>query len=282
MTLNGTAVRNKSFSWDVMLNWATFKETYTKFFEDQQQLDPYTFIGTRADQFIGTAFVRTPDGQLINDAGGRPFRNPIRQVQGYTNPDWVWSVINTFGYKNFKLGFQFDGRVGGHMINYIQQQTFRGGRHIATVQGKMGEARYQDYLGNKSFVGEGVVISNGATIEYDELGNVTNYKDMQFAPNTTATFLQDYISFYYNTNEANLISKTFAKLREVTLTYSFPQTMIGKTFMKQASVSFVGRNLLYFSKYKDVDIDQYAGSQGSSSLQTPTAKRYGININITF
>jgi len=52
--------------------------------------------------------------------------------------------------------------------------------------------------------------------------------------------------------------------------------------MKQASISFVGRNLLYFSKYKDVDIDQYAGSQGSSSLQTPTAKRYGFNINITF
>jgi hypothetical protein len=47
----------------------------------------------------------------------------------------------------------------------------------------------------------------------------------------------------------------------------------------------VGRNLLYFVKdkrNKDVDIDQYAGRGGSSSLQTPTTKRYGINLNITF
>ena len=169
------------------------------------------------------------------------------------------------------------------MVNYIQQQTFRGGRNIQTVQGKMGEARYQDYKGVKSWVGEGVVISNGTAIQYDNLGNVINYKDMQYAPNTTATFLQDYISFYYNTNEANLMSKTFAKLREVILTYTLPSKLLSKTFIRQANISLVGRNLLYFAGgLKDVDIDQYAGSQTSSSLQTPTAKRYGVNVNITF
>jgi hypothetical protein len=172
--------------------------------------------------------------------------------------------------------------VGGTMINYVQQQTYRGGRHIKTVQGAMGEARYQDYKGVKSWVGEGVVISNGTPIEYDNFGNVTNYKDMEFAPNTTATYLQDYISFFYNTNEANLISKTFAKLREVTLTYNLTQVLGRRSPFRGATVSLVGRNLLYFAKYKDVDIDQYAGSQGASSLQTPTTKRYGINLNLTF
>jgi hypothetical protein len=146
----------------------------------------------------------------------------------------------------------------------------------------MGEARYQDYLGKKSWVGEGVVISDGAALTYDDFGNVINYGELKYGANTTPTFLQDYISFYYNTNEANLISKTFAKLREVTLTYNIPASVFGHGFIKQANVSLVGRNLLYFSKYKDVDIDQYAGSQGSSSLQTPTTKRYGINLNITF
>ncbi|NII23901.1 SusC/RagA family TonB-linked outer membrane protein [Pseudoflavitalea sp. X16] len=282
VSLNATPVSAKGFTWNTMINWSTFKEVYTKFYGDQKELDIYTKIGDRVDKFVGSAFVKTPDGKIINDAGGRPIRNPVSQVQGYTNPDWVWSFINNVSYKNFRLGFQFDGRVGGKMINYIQQQTYRGGRHINTVLGKMGEARYQDYKGVKSWVGEGVVISNNTAIEFDNLGNVTNYGKLQYAPNTTPTFLQDYISFYYNTNEANLIDKTFAKLREVTLTYTVPQAVLGKSFMKQASISLVGRNLLYFSKYKDVDIDQYAGSQGSSSLQTPTAKRYGININITF
>ncbi len=283
LSLTGSPIRkSEGFGWDVMINWSTYKETYTKFYGDVKQLDLYTKIGNRVDQFVGSAFVKTPDGQIINDAGGRPIRNPVAQIQGYTNPDWVWSVINTLSYKDFRLGFQFDGRVGGHMINYIQQQTFRGGRHIETVKGAMGDARYQDYNGVKSWVGPGVVITNNVPIEYDNLGNVTNYKDLQFGPNTTATFLQDYISFFYNTNEANLISKTFAKLREVTLTYNFPEQWFQKSFIRQMNVSLVGRNLLYFADHKDVDIDQYAGSQGSSSLQTPTAKRYGININITF
>jgi hypothetical protein len=283
ITGNASIIRKKDIGWDVTANWSTFKEVYTKFYGDQQQLDIYRKIGTRVDLLVGSAFVKTPDGQLINDAGGRPIRNPRAQVLGFANPDWVWSFINTFRYKQFTLGFQFDGRVGGKMVNYIQQQTFRGGRNIQTVQGKMGEARYQDYLGVKSWVGEGVVISNGTAIQYDNLGNVINYKDMQFSPNTTATFLQDYISFYYNTNEANLMDKTFAKLREVTLTYTLPSKILSKTFIRQANISIVGRNLLYFAGgLKDVDIDQYAGSQTSSTLQTPTAKRYGFNLNITF
>jgi hypothetical protein len=258
-----------------------FRETLTAIYPGTNQLNNFVKVGSRYDQLIGSAFVRTPDGQIINDAGGRPIRNPKSQFLGYTNPDWVWSIINTVSYKNFMLGFQFDGRVGGTMINYIQQQTYRGGRHVNTAQGKMNEARIQDTKGVKSWIGEGVVISNGTPIQYDDLGNVTNYKDMQFANNSTPTFLQDYISFYYATNEANVISKTFAKLREVTLTYNFPSSTFGRV-VKQANVSLVARNLLYFAKYKDVDIDQYAGSQGSSTIQSPTTKRYGINLNITF
>ncbi len=287
-TLGGTPVQTKAFSWNTTINWSTFKEELTAIYPGVNQLNNFLKIGSRTDQLIGSQFIRTPDGQILNDAGGRPIRNPKSQFLGYTNPDWVWSFINTVNYKNVSLGFQFDGRVGGKMINYIQQQTYRGGRHINTVEGAMGEARLQDYNGVKSWIGEGVRISstdaqgNPTPIQYDNLGNVTNYKDMQFAPNTTATYLQDYISFFYNTNEANLISKTFAKLREVTLTYNVTSLLGNRSPFRQATVSLVGRNLLYFAKYKDVDIDQYAGSQGASSLQTPTTKRYGFNLNLTF
>ncbi len=283
LTLNANPLRKAhGLNWNVMLNWSTFKETFTNFYPGVETYNTYFKVGDRVDKLYGTAFVKTPDGQMINDAGGRPLRSPVPQYLGNSNPDWVWSVINNFSFKGFTLGFQFDGRVGGQMINYIQQQTFRGGRHINTVLGKMGEARYQDYLGVKSWVGDGVVVSNGAAIVYDVDGKVTNYKELQYAPNTTQTFLQDYISFFYNTNEANIIEKTFGKLREITLGYNLPTQLLGNGFFKQASITLVGRNLLYFSKYKDVDIDQYAGSETSSSLQTPTTKRYGVNLNFTF
>jgi hypothetical protein len=80
------------------------------------------------------------------------------------------------------------------------------------------------------------------------------------------------------------MDRTFAKLREVILSYNVPVAKFGKSWMKAATVSIVGRNLLYFIKKqnKDVDADQFVGGEGSTSLQTPTTKRYGININITF
>jgi TonB-linked SusC/RagA family outer membrane protein len=286
LALSGNPITTKSgFQWDVLFNWSTYKQTYAELPADSIQVgDLFVKKGDRLDIYQGQAFVRTPDGQIINDAGGRPLRYPKNQILGYGNPDWVWGLTNKFRYKGFNLTVQIDGRVGGTMENYIRRQTFRGGRHIETVQGAMGDARYQDYKEVKSWVGEGVVITSG-TPQYDAVtGRITNYKDLTFASNTVKTYLQDYISRYYSTAEGNLMSKNFSKIREITFGYSVPAKVLERTFIKNATISFVGRNLFYFTdkKNKDVDIDQYAGSQTSSSLQSPTVKRFGFNINLVF
>lgn len=283
VVLNATPVSKPSgLKWDVLVNWATFKETLKELPAGSDRLG-FLEVGDRLDSYYAGAFYKSPDGELINDASGRPIRTAVPQFLGFTNPDWSWGLVNRFNYKNWNLSFQFDGRVGGILIDYIQRQTYRGGRHIKTVEGAIGEARYQDYLGVKSYVGEGVVISNGATIEYDPVtGAITNYNELQFAPNTTATFVQDWISRYYAAEEANAVSRSFAKLREVTLGYSLPSSLLENTFIRQASVSLVGRNLLYFADVKDVDSDAYPGTNSYSTLQSPTTRRYGFNINLSF
>src|ERR1019366_646558 len=105
-------------------------------------------------------------------------------------------------------------------------------------------------------------------------GKVLNYGALQYAPNATPAFVQEYASQYYNVNEANLMSKTYAKLREVTVNYDFPKKWLQKTFITKASATIYGRNLLYFYKnpeFKDVDLDQYANSPtGSTGLQSPS------------
>jgi TonB-linked SusC/RagA family outer membrane protein len=269
-------------NWNVLLNYGSFKETLKELPNGADRLG-FIKIGDRVDAYYAGAFYKTPDGQLINDASGRPIRTAVSQFLGNLNPDWSWGITNQVNYKNWGLTFQFDGRVGGVLVDYIQRQTFRGGRHIETVQGAMGVARAQDALGVKSWVGPGVVISNSAAIEYDPItGVITNYDELQFSPNTTATFLQDWISRYYQAEEANIISRSYAKLREVTLTYNFPSTLLEKSFIRKASVSLVGRNLLYFAEKKDVDIDQFVAPNAYSDLQSPTLRRYGFNVNITF
>jgi hypothetical protein len=135
-------------------------------------------------------------------------------------------------------------------------------------------------LGVKAFVGQGVVISNGVAIKLDANGKITNYADLQFAPNAAKTYVQDYVGRYYNTNEGNLMSRSFGMLKEVVFGVNLPSKWFGKS-VSGATVSFVGRNLLYFAEKKDIDLSQYI-TDGTSGSQTPSVRSYGVNLNFTF
>ncbi len=286
-SISGTPVKlNNGFSWDVLFNWATFKETLKELPAGVNALNTFYKVGSRVDEVYIRKFARTQDGQIINDAGGRPLILPVAQYAGTASPDFVWGLNNKFRYKEFTMSFQIDGRVGGVMEDYVRKKTFQGGRHIETTEGALGEARYQDYKGVKSYIGEGVQVSNAAAIVYDPItGLITNYGALKFSPNATKTYAQDYVSRVNSIPEPNMMSKSYLKLREVVIGYSLPKKYLGKSFIQNASLSIVARNILYFmkdSRFKDVDIDQYAGSQSSIGLQTPTTRSYGININIVF
>ncbi|PRY39977.1 TonB-linked SusC/RagA family outer membrane protein [Spirosoma oryzae] len=296
LSLTGQALRlPNSFRWDVLVNYSSYvqrlKEVYpegginsvpSNYFVSGSSDARYVNIGDRVDAIYGTQLVRTPDGQLINDAGGRPIINQTRQFLGYANPKFVWGINNRFAYKDFTFSFQFDGRVGGVIGDYIKQKSYQGGRNIETVEGAIGAARLNDVQGIKSYVGSGLALGSVA-IKYDVNGNVTNYNELvpSLGVNTTPTFVQDYIARQYGATESFLINRSYAKLREVIIGYNLPQSLLSRFRVRGASVSLVGRNLLYFAERKDVDLDQYI-TGAISGLQTPTTRRYGINLNLTF
>lgn len=280
-----------------MVNWSTYKEVYKELPPGQTVYRTFFSVGDRTDKLYASAFARTQDGQIINDASGKPIRTNVSRYLGNLTADYSWSVYNKFNYKGFTLGFQFDGSVGGYTIDYMHIKTMQGGRNIETAEGALGAARYKDWQAfpanginpdptyKGSYVGEGVQISNGAAINFDNFGNITNYSSLQFKPNTQVALVQDYVSKYYGTNEANLMSKTFSKLREVTIGYDIPKKYLGKSFISKASVSLVARNLFYFykdSRFKDVDLDQYPQGISQTGLQSPTTRRFGFNLNFTF
>lgn len=282
ISLSGSPIKKENgLNWNILANYSTFTETLKEIYPGVNSLNNFFKVGDRLDKYYSRAFVRTPEGQIINDASGRPIYAPVAQYLGNMLPKFVFGLNNQFQYKGINLGFQFDGRIGGVISNYVQKQTFRGGRHIDLVNGTLGEARYQDYLGVKSYVGEGVQIANGASIKYDSDGKVTNFGELTFTPNTTKQFVQDWVSRYYNSDEGNLMSRSFGMLREVVLGYQFPQKWYSKAGIQNINVSVVGRNLLYFAEKKDIDLNQYLDG-GSSGMQTPSTRRYGINLNLTF
>ena len=207
------------------------------------------------------------------------------QKYGNALPDYIYGLNNKFTLGDVFFSFQLDGRVGGVIENYIRRQTFRGGRHIETTEGALGLAREQDTKGIKSYVGEGVKITSTEGIKFDPAtGQISNMSALTFAQNDIKTYAQDYVSRYNSTTEGNMMKKTFSKLREVTIGYTIPKSILNGRFIKGASISFVGRNLFYFidKKNNDVDLDPYTGLSASTGLQTPTTKRYGINLNVNF
>jgi TonB-linked SusC/RagA family outer membrane protein len=282
ISVTGTPIQTADFSWDVLANYSTFEQTLTEIYPGITNLNTFLKVGDRTDKIYGSAFVRTPDGKIINTSGGIPERLTGTQSQylGNANPDFVFGFNNKFTYKNVSLSILFDGRIGGKIINYTQQQTYRGGRHIGTTTGIFAAARPQDALGVKAFVGQGVVVSNGVAIKYDANGKVTNFSELQFAPNTVKTYVQDYVGRYYNTNEGNLMSRSFGMLKEVVVGVKLPTKWFGKA-VSGANVSFVGRNLLYFAEAKDTDLSQYL-TDGATGSQTPSVRSYGVNLNFTF
>jgi TonB-linked SusC/RagA family outer membrane protein len=292
ISLSGTPVRTQDLKWDIVINWDTYREVFEELPAGQETYQTFFRKGDRVDKLYASDFWRTPDGKIINDANGKPIANPVAQYLGNLNGDFHWSVNNKIAYKHLTLGFQFDGNVGGVMVDYIHNKTMRGGANIETTQGALGIARDLDdqnagdpnYKG--SYVGEGVVVSNGVAIQYDsKTGAITNYADLQFAPNTTTTQVQDYVSKYYNIAKSNLMSKTYSKLREVTLSYDLPSSWLKNINISKLTVSLVGRNLIYFygnKSFRDVDLDQYNYGTSSTGLQSPSTRRYGFNVNITF
>jgi len=306
ITLSGTPVKTANgFSWNILTNWSKYVERYKEFYDGLNSLSgSYTGgdsrivynVGDRVDGLYGLKFYRDEQGNIIHAANGQPYNsNRVAQLLGNSNPDWVWSVINTVSYKNFTLNFQFDGRIGGVGIDYVYKKLLQGGREISTVQGAYGVARLAEFNANPNndhdlkptptYVGEGVALAaDSPQPDIDPTtGQIKNYSSLKLVKNTTPYSLQDYIGNETSFDERTLISKSYAKLRQVTLTYAIPSSVLSRTLFRSASVSLVGRNLLYFAKRKDIDWDQFIGTNSTSQLlATPTLRRYGVNINLTF
>jgi TonB-linked SusC/RagA family outer membrane protein len=287
VVLNARPIVNPhGLNWNVVTNFSTYVRKWVNYANPNS----WVYNGQRIDLEYGNAFIRTPAGKLVIDASGLPMRiqqeggTSANKIYGHADPDWQWGIVNNFSYKNFSFRFQFDGMVGGILEDYVRKKTLQGGRHIESATGALGAARPSDEANIAAYTADGVNLT-GAPIQLDPIsGAITNYKSLTETQNNVKTQVQPYVGRISNIPDLDNIKKTYAKLREVTLTYNLPENLFKKAgFIKKASLSLVGRNLLYFfpSRYKDVDVDQYTQDSGSG-LQTPTTRSYGFNLNLTF
>lgn len=278
--LNGTPVKNKDWQLDLGLNWSTFASYYTKLDPVYSAKKPWVKVGERADHFISRDFQRDPSGNLIHNGSGRPIVHGYDVLFGYYDPKFIWGTNANLKYKNFSLFVSFDGVNGGLANTRTESYMWQAGVHPNSLSPE----RALDVAtpGSKNYLGQGVkVVSGSAT--FDANGKILTDTRV-FAPNDIKTTYKQYMVDLHNSSawggngsKADTYSRTFFKLREISLSYNVPTKLLHKV-AKAASISLIGQNVLLKAKqfkYSDPD-------GGNDDFTDPSTRYLGFKINFTF
>ncbi|CAL1519841.1 hypothetical protein MMC2321_03593 [Chitinophaga sp. MM2321] len=283
LNLAGALVKTKTFTWDMVMNWSS-NITYLKEVYDTMDSYQRVKIGERFDQIYINPFERNPTtGAMLYHSNGTPIVNDqVYKFWGYADPDWMLGTTQTIAYKDISLTLEFDGSFGGKIFNYLNYKMWQSGTNPASDN----EYRYQDWLhrddpGYKGTrVGVGDIVTSGE-VKYDQQGKIIS-DTRTFAPNTMPVLEENWANSYETADERKYRSKTYFKLRGITLTYRFPEKLLRRVKeVHAASVSLVTRNVMYFAQLKEIDLDHWAYNS-ESELEEPSMRSIGINLNIKF
>ncbi len=282
-TLNLTPVKTSDFQWDIKFNWSkNISEVKSLFGPDSTSvLQLGTFQGGVSinavpgepyGQIRGTNFVYT-NGQRTVRANGYYDVTPLsNSVIGNAYPDWIGGVQNTFRYKNISLGFLIDVRHGGDIFSLDM--------YYGLATGLYPETAGLNDLGNpvrNTIADGGGIILPGVTADGKE-----NTKRVDISQ------LFGAYGYYRNPAAAFVYDASFIKLRELTLTYSLPASLIKSLggYFKGMDFSVFGRNLFIIDKnlpYSDPeDLLSSGNIQGYQSGAYPTTRIIGANLKFTF
>lgn len=282
LSIDATAIQRERFSWNVLVNAST-NHAWLHDIDGHQTRSGDVRIGERWDSFYVNDFQRDEKGNLIVGTNGLPAYNPYVSKIGYSDNKFTASISNSFRYRDFNFSFLVDGRFGGLIKNVQDAKQWGSGTHPESAN----SYRLKDWENRDSKDYKGSVMTEGLKIVKGQLSTDQDGKIIsdtrEFAPNDIPVLWQNWATNYYQSGPISAKDRTFVKLREIVFSYNLPTSLLKNSrFLRSASVSLVGRNLLYFTGKgtKNMDLDQFTAA--SSDYQTPSVKSFGLNINATF
>ncbi len=201
----------------------------------------------------------------VVDANGVPVSAPDKQIYGGSQGDYILGVSNSLSWKGISLGFTFDIRKGGLMFSRTADINYFTGNSVKTT-----------YNDRKPFIVPNSVqkIDNGdGTFSYVENTIAVDPAHMDDYHRATAD------------DRHNVIDRSFTKLREVSINYQFPKSIVDKTPFTGLSVSLIGRNLLLWTPVDNQFVDPETTTFGNGIeagfgefSANPTTRSYGFAV----
>ena len=243
-------------------------------------------VGQRMGALYGPGFVRVPDGPLkgepiIGTNGRAQITGGPSVYLGNINPDWTMGIANHFSYKGIHFDFLFDINHGGVLVSRFINKAMGAGQLLETAGARLKHAP-DDVYNTDYFRQGGVLQPDGSYAE-----NLQIF-DGSFSKGLIGTSARDFYKRYYDHNsEQQSVDRSFVKLREVKIGYTFPKKMYSGLPIQSITFSLVGRNLLLWTKNDQFDPETGASTGsglvgGFENLSLPSTRSYGMNLNINF
>ena len=168
-------------------------------------------------------------------------------VVGGPEPDFYGSIGNNLSYKGFNLSFRFNYAVGGKIWYASGYKSWNDGRSPKYVVPEPQVDRWQK--------------PGDIAAHPQRIWNGNNNSDVY---STRYLFDNDYL-----------------RLKDITLSYTLPKSLVSKVKISNATVYVEGRNLLTFAEQDIVD-PEHGGVSGYAYFEIPQVKTVTFGFNIGF
>lgn len=272
-------IETKDFSWDITANFNTFTNTVEELAEGIDDVFLAGFVSTSVDLIpgqpysviFGNGWQRTDDGDVIVGADGWPLQDPTKKVLGDPNPDWTLGLRNTFTYKGIRLSALLDIRQGGDMwcgtcgiINYFGTSKLSADERddIVVFEGVQEQA-------------DGTYVPNNTPValgQADPTASFTSFYRVRYG--------------FGGISEMNIFDTSWLRLRDVSIGYSLPKSVLENLPFEGLNVTLTGRNLWLKTDYPGIDpetnLTGVSNGYGLDYFNMPNTKSYNVTVNLTF
>lgn len=226
--------------------------------------------GSLYGDIYGSQFLRVENedsphnGQLLLNGNGLPQATDA-VLLGNQAPKALIGWTNSFSYKNVGLSFQIDGRFGGEFFSGTNVNLQANGAAAVTAPNGQRE----------NFVVDGVIAQGDSYVE-----NTKEVTPQQYWTQVATTG-------NLGINEANIYDATNIRLRNITLSYNVPSSLLKSNLLQRARIAFTVNNAWMIKSYAHgIDPESVfsvnTNATGFENFSTPTSRSYFLNLTLGF
>jgi TonB-linked SusC/RagA family outer membrane protein len=153
-----------------------------------------------------------------------------RRIIGNPNPDFIYGITNTFGYKNFSLSIFLQGSQGNDIFNATRIET----------EGMVDAKNQTQAVANR----------------WRAPGDITNIPKASWGNTNNSILSTRFVE-----------DGSYLRAKAVTLSYQFPASLISRASLSNVKVYVTAENLFTITNYKgfDPEVNAFGGTNNSNA-----------------